>query len=114
VALAFGVTVFILGDIHDKAGDGADGGVTSCAIARAILGLLVVSLPAPSQLEAGRLTVLRLEGKSLHSSLLQVASERESCLCNEQRRDSAQRRGLEDEGGLMETAEQHKTPSIKE
>ena len=101
VALAFGVAVFILRDIHDKSRDGTHGGVGARAVAYSVLGFLVVGFPAPSQLEACRLAVQGLVDKGFHRPPLQMAAERETGLSRKQRRNTAKRNRLEEERDLI-------------
>ncbi len=86
MALTLGVPVFVLGHIHDETGDGPNGGMGSGTVNGAVLLLLVVSFPAPSQLGTGALAVLRQVDESAHLALLNVALQGEIAAPDEQER----------------------------
>ncbi len=97
MALAFSVPLFILGYIHDESGNRTDRGLRAGAIARPVLILLIVSFPAPAQLQAGLLALLRKADKPVHLALLQMALQGESAFYHKQKRD---RRENDDFGRL--------------
>ena len=111
MALAFGVALFVFGDIHDKSGDGTHGGVRSGAVACLVLVFLVVRLPAPAEFEAGCLAVPGLVGEELHFVLLLMALEGEAGLDGENARKDTQRDGLSEMGSFPEREQKHMTPT---
>ena len=111
MALAFGVSLFIFGDIHDKSGDGTNGGVGSGAVAGLVLVFLVVRLPTPAEFEAGCLAVTGLVNEGLHFTLLLMALEGEAGLDGEHARKDTQRNGLSEMGSFPEREQKHMTPT---
>ena len=111
MALAFGVALFIFGDIHDKSGDRTDGGMGPGAITSLILVLLVVRLPAPAEFEAGCLAVPGLVDEGFHFALLLMALEGEARLDGEHARKDAQYDGLSKMGSFPEREQKQGTPT---
>ena len=64
MALPFGMTKFVLGDIHDEPRDGAYRCVRSGAGAWPVLSFLVVSLPSQSEAQA---CLAALQGSVCHA-----------------------------------------------
>lgn len=94
MTLAFGVSEFILGHIHDEAGNRPDGDLGSGTGAGLVLVLLVIGFPAPSQLET-RLPAMRREGDQAgHLVLFQMALQREIGLGGKKAREDTDAGGL--------------------
>ena len=77
VAAAFGVAVLVFRDVHDEAGDGADGGVGAGAGAGLVLALLVVGFPAQAEFEAGLAALLGVRRELAHAVLIHTTTEGE-------------------------------------
>lgn len=96
VTLALGVAEFILGDIHDKAGNGADGDVRAGARAGLVLILLVVGFPTPSQFET-RLAAMGGEGDQAgHLVLFQMAAQGKAGVGGKKAGEDTNAGGLDD------------------
>lgn len=100
VALAFGVAVFVLADVHDKAGDGADRRARSRAAAGLVLILLVIGFPAPTEFEACGLAVASLGHEGLHRAPLHMAEDRKPGFRGQKASKNAQYQRLENKSGF--------------
>jgi hypothetical protein len=94
MTLAFGVAEFILGYVHDEAGNRADGDVRTGAGAGPVLIFLVVGFPAPSEFEARLAAVCRECDEVSHLVLFQMALKGEIGLGGKKAREDANAGGL--------------------
>jgi hypothetical protein len=94
MTLALGVAELILSDIHDEAGDGADGYVRAGAGAGPVLILLIFRFPAPSQFETRLAAMGGERDHTGHLVLFQVAAQGEIGLGGKQAREDTNAGGL--------------------
>ncbi len=94
MALALGVAEFILGHIHDEAGNRADGHVGARAGAGLVLIFLIIGFPAPSQFETRLAAVGREGDQARHLVLFQMAAQGKIGLGGKKAREDANAGGL--------------------
>ena len=87
MTLAFGVSVFIFGHFHDKAGNRSYRGARARAGSGLVLILLIVGLPPPAELKARTLALLRKGDQRVHLVLVQVAPKSKSGFGRKKDRD---------------------------